>query len=43
MQNGYMTVGEVIEFIEHFAKVSRAPVRTGVTVRSVRQADNDLS
>ena len=38
--DGYMTVGEVIEFIEHFAKVSRAPVRTGVNVTSVRQADD---
>ena len=37
--DGYMTVGEVIEFIEHFAKVSRAPVRTGVNVTEVRQAD----
>jgi len=36
--DGYMTMGEVIEFIEHFAKVSRAPVRTGVNVTSVRQA-----
>ena len=36
--DGYMTVGEVIEFIEHFAKVSRAPLRTGVNVTSVRQA-----
>jgi putative flavoprotein involved in K+ transport len=36
--DGYMTVGEVIEFIEHFAKVSRAPVRTGVNVTSVRPA-----
>ena len=27
--DGYMTVAEVTEFIEHFAKVSRAPVRTG--------------
>jgi putative flavoprotein involved in K+ transport len=34
--DGYMTVGEVTEFIEHFAKVSRAPVRTGVNVTSVR-------
>ena len=33
-----MTVGEVTEFIEHFAKVSGAPVRTGVNVTSVRQA-----
>jgi len=38
--DGYMTVGEVTEFIEHFAKVSRAPVRTGVNVTSVRRADD---
>ena len=38
--DGYMTMGEVIEFIEHFAKVSRAPVRTGVNVTSVRRADD---
>ena len=38
--DGYMTVGEVTEFIEHFAKVSRAPVRTGVNVTSVRTADD---
>jgi putative flavoprotein involved in K+ transport len=31
-----MTVGEVTEFIERFAKVARAPVRTGVNVTSVR-------
>jgi putative flavoprotein involved in K+ transport len=37
--DGYMTMGEVTEFIEHFAKVSGAPVRTGVNVASVRQAD----
>ena len=36
--DGYMTVGEVIEFIDHFAKVSRAPVRTGVNVTGVRPA-----
>jgi len=36
--DGYMTVGEVTEFIERFAKVSRAPVRTGVNVTSVRRA-----
>ena len=35
--DGYMTVGEVTEFIERFAKVSRAPVRTGVNVTSVRR------
>jgi putative flavoprotein involved in K+ transport len=38
--DGYMTVGEVTEFIERFAVVSRAPVRTGVTVTSVRRADD---
>jgi putative flavoprotein involved in K+ transport len=36
--DGYLTVAEVTEFIEHFAKVSRAPVRTGVNVTSVRRA-----
>jgi len=36
--DGYMTMGEVIEFIERFAKVSGAPVRTGVNVTSVRPA-----
>jgi putative flavoprotein involved in K+ transport len=36
--DGYMTMAEVIEFIERFAKVSRAPVRTGVNVKSVRRA-----
>ena len=38
--DGYMTVGEVIAFIERFAAVTRAPVRTGVNVRSVRPADD---
>jgi putative flavoprotein involved in K+ transport len=37
--DGYMTMGDVTEFIEHFAKVWRAPVRTGVNVTSVRRAD----
>jgi putative flavoprotein involved in K+ transport len=37
--DGYMTAGEVTGFIEHFAKVSRAPVRTGVNVTSVWRAD----
>jgi putative flavoprotein involved in K+ transport len=36
--DGYMTRAEVTEFIESFAKVSRAPVRTGVNVTSVRRA-----
>jgi putative flavoprotein involved in K+ transport len=38
--DGYMTAGEVIEFIERFAKVSRAPVRTGTNVTSVRRTDD---
>jgi putative flavoprotein involved in K+ transport len=38
--DGYMTLGEVTEFIEHFAKVSRAPVRTGMNVTSVRGTDD---
>jgi putative flavoprotein involved in K+ transport len=33
--DGYMTMGEVIEFIERFAAVTRAPVRTGTEVTSV--------
>jgi putative flavoprotein involved in K+ transport len=32
-----MTVGEVTEFIERFATASRAPVRTGTNVTSVRR------
>ncbi len=35
-----MTVGEVTEFIERFAAASRAPVRTGANVTSVRRADD---
>jgi putative flavoprotein involved in K+ transport len=35
--DGYMTAGEVTEFIERFAAVSRAPVRTGENVTSVRR------
>ena len=38
--DGYMTMSEVVEFIEHFAKVSRAPVRTGANVTSVRRIDD---
>ncbi len=37
--DGYMTMGEVTEFIERFAKVTGAPVRTGVNVTAVRRAD----
>jgi putative flavoprotein involved in K+ transport len=38
--DGYMTVGEVTEFIERFAIASRAPVRTGTNVVSVRRTDD---
>ena len=38
--DGYMTMGEVTQFIERFAAVSRAPVRTGVNVTSVWPADD---
>ncbi|HEY1005312.1 MAG TPA: NAD(P)-binding domain-containing protein [Streptosporangiaceae bacterium] len=37
--DGYMTMGEVTQFIERFAAVSRAPVRTGTNVTSVRRTD----
>jgi len=36
--DGYMTMPEVTEFIDRFAKVFGAPVRTGVNVTSVRRA-----
>ena len=38
--DGYMTAGEVVEFIERFAMASRAPVRTGTNVTSVRHTDD---
>jgi putative flavoprotein involved in K+ transport len=38
--DGYMTAGEVTEFISRFADISGAPVRTGTEVTSVRRADN---
>ncbi|WP_218038834.1 NAD(P)-binding domain-containing protein [Acrocarpospora pleiomorpha] len=38
--DGYMTMGEVVEFIERFAAVSHAPVRTGTNVTSVRRTDD---
>jgi putative flavoprotein involved in K+ transport len=38
--DGYMTTREVTEFIERFAKISRAPVRTGANVTSVRRTDD---
>ncbi len=38
--DGYMTMAEVTELIERFAKVARAPVRTGANVTSLRRADD---
>jgi putative flavoprotein involved in K+ transport len=38
--DGYMTVPEVTEFIERFAKLSHVPVRTGTDVTSVRPGDD---
>jgi putative flavoprotein involved in K+ transport len=38
--DGYLTVGEVTEFIERFATASRAPVRTRTNVTSVRRTDD---
>ncbi|MFD2415043.1 NAD(P)-binding domain-containing protein [Amycolatopsis pigmentata] len=38
--DGYMTMGEVVEFIDRFAALSRAPVRTGTNVTSVRRTDD---
>jgi putative flavoprotein involved in K+ transport len=38
--DGYMTMGEVTEFIERFAAQSGAPVRTGTNVTSVRRAED---
>lgn len=37
--DGYMTMPEVIEFIERYARISGAPVRTGTTVLSVSAGD----
>ena len=37
--HGYMTMGEVIDFISRFAVLSGAPVRTHTTVTSVKRAD----
>jgi putative flavoprotein involved in K+ transport len=39
--DGYMTMGEVAEFIERFAAGSCAPVRTGTNVTSVRRGGDD--
>ena len=38
--DGYMTAAEVADFVERYAAVTRAPVRTGVNVTSIRPADD---
>ena len=38
--DGYMTMGDVVEFIDRFAVLTRAPVRTDTTVTSVRRTDD---
>lgn len=38
--DGYMSMAEVTGFIEDYAKIIQAPVRTGTTVTSVRAADD---
>lgn len=38
--DGYMRMGEVVEFIDRFAALTRAPVRTGTTVTSVLRTDD---
>jgi len=37
--DGYMQMGEVVDFIERFAKVAGAPVLTGANVASLRPGD----
>jgi putative flavoprotein involved in K+ transport len=37
--HGYMTVGEVIDFISRYSVVANSPVRTQTTVTSVRRTD----
>ncbi len=39
--DGYMTVDEVVEFIDRFATVSGAPVRTGTEVTSVGRTGDE--
>jgi putative flavoprotein involved in K+ transport len=38
--DGFMTMGEVVEFVSRYAVVSGAPVRTNTTVTSVRKTDD---
>ena len=39
--DGYLTMAEITDFIERFAKVSGAPVRTSTNVTSLRHAGDD--
>ncbi len=39
--DGYLTMAEITEFIERFAKVSGAPVRTSTNVTSLRRAGDE--
>jgi putative flavoprotein involved in K+ transport len=38
--DGYMSMGEVIDFLSRYAAASSAPVRTGTEVTSVRQVED---
>ena len=38
--DGYMTMGEVVDFLDGFATAAQAPVRTRTTVTSVRRTDD---
>ncbi len=38
--DGYMTMGEVVDFIGHFAAIAGAPVRTGTRVTSVQRTED---
>ncbi|GIJ47836.1 FAD-dependent oxidoreductase [Virgisporangium aliadipatigenens] len=38
--DGYMSTGEVVDFIDGYAAFTGAPVRTGVNVTSVRRVDD---
>jgi putative flavoprotein involved in K+ transport len=38
--DGFMTMPEVVDFIDRYASVVAAPVRTGTTVTSVRRTDD---
>ena len=38
--DGYMTAGEVVDFIARFAEVARAPLRTQTTVTSLTRTDD---